>query len=135
MLLVCVLVTIKLTLLTVAGQLLLRLSGRLLLHGVCPVPARGRDPGAGPQAARDDAAARHDATRDAAARHDAACDAAARHDGPADADDDATLKSQTFVAATALINNHGLPSTESISILTIIMCNVLIIYVHPYPIL
>ena len=54
--------------------------------------ARGRDPGAGPQAAGD-AAASHDAARDAAA-----CD-----DGPADADDDATLKSQTFVAATALI--------------------------------
>jgi len=67
---------------------------------VCPVPARGRDPGAGPQAAWDDAAAGHDATCDAAARDDAACDAAARHDGPADANDDATLKSQTFVAAT-----------------------------------
>ena len=95
------------------------------------MPARGRDPGAGPQAAGDDATARHDATRDAAARHDATCDAAARHDGPADADDDATLKSQTFVAATALINNHGLPSTEFISILTIIMCNIVIIYIHP----
>ena len=69
------------------------------------MPARGRDPGAGPQAAGH-AAARHDATRDAAARHDAACDAAARHDGPADADDDATLKSQTFVAATALIMSY-----------------------------
>ena len=79
-------VTIKL-ILAVSGQLLLRLSGRLLLHGVCPVSARGRDPGAGPQAAGD-AAASHDAARDAAA-----CD-----DGPADADDDATLKSQTFVA-------------------------------------
>ena len=89
-------VTIKL-ILAVAGQLLLRLSGRLLLHGVCPVSARGRDPGAGPQAAGD-AAASHDAARDAAACDDAACDAAARHDGPADADDDATLKSQTFVA-------------------------------------
>ena len=89
-------VTIKL-ILAVAGQLLLRLSGRLLLHGVCPVSARGRDPGAGPQAAGD-AAASHDAARDAAACDDAACDAAARDDGPADADDDATLKSQTFVA-------------------------------------
>ena len=94
-------VTIKL-ILAVLGQLLLRLSGRLLLHGVCPVSARGRDPGAGPQAAGD-AAASHDAARDAAACDDAACDAAARDDGPADADDDATLKSQTFVAATALI--------------------------------
>ena len=62
--------------------------------------ARGRDPGAGPQAAGDDAA------RHAAACDDAACDAAARHDGPADADDDATLKSQTFVAATALIMGY-----------------------------
>ena len=109
----CVLVVIKLTLLTVAGQLLLRLSGRLLLHGVCPVPARGRDPGAGPQAARDDAAARHDATRDAAARHDAACDAAACDDGPADADDDATLKSQTSVAATAFIMSYRVQSPSA----------------------
>ena len=99
----CVLVTIKLTLLTVAGQLLLRLSGGLLLHGVCPVPARGRDPGAGPQTAGDDAAA----------RHDAACHAAARHDGPADADDDATLKSQTFVAATALIMSYRVQSPSA----------------------
>ena len=100
-------------LLTVAGQLLLRLSGRLLLHGVCPVPARGRDPGAGPQAARDDAAARHDATRDAAASHDAAGDAAACDDGPADADDDATMKHQTSVAATALIISYGVQSPSA----------------------
>ena len=93
-------------LLTVAGQLLLRLSGGLLLHGVCPVPARGRDPGAGPQAAGDDAAARDDATRDAAARHDAACDAAARHDGPADADDDATVKSQSILVAFSLTMSY-----------------------------
>ena len=113
--------------LAVAGQLLLRLSGRLLLHGVCPVSARGRDPRAGPQAAGDAAAARDDAARHAAACDDAACDAAARDDGPADADDDATLKSQTFVAATALIMIN-----ESIAILTIILCNVLIIiYIHP----
>ena len=72
---------------------------------MCPVSARGRDPGAGPQAAGD-AAASHDAARHAAARDDAACDAAACDDGPADADDDATLKSQTFVAATALIMGY-----------------------------
>ena len=104
---------VMMILLTVAGQLLLRLSGRLLLHGVCPVPARGRDPGAGPQAAGHAATARHDATRDAAASDDAACDAAARHDGPADADDDATLKSQTFVAATALIMSYRVQSPSA----------------------
>ena len=85
--------------------------------------ARGRDPGAGPQAAGD-AAARHDAARHAAACDDAACDAAARDDWPADAD--ATLKSQTFVAATALIMIN-----ESIAILSIILCNVPFIYNHP----
>ena len=116
------LVTIMMILLTVAGELLLRLSGRLLLHGVCPVPARGRDPGAGPQAARDDAAARHDATR-----HDAACDAAARHDGSADADDDATLKSQTFVAATALIMSYRVNQYSYNNY----VCIVVIIYFHP----